>query len=155
LLLVVNNTLAEKAFLIIILLHGLIRPLLFLLVGTTYAISNRRQLTIISGVLYIFPLLTFIAVICFTATLPAPPFSSFLGEIYMFFRLTGNFIFCLVFLGIGAFIALVYNLNWVVTFILKSFDSSLYSKGIVRYNILLTLFLSIMQSFIFMFYFIL
>jgi len=89
-LFVIDNTITEKAYTLIIFFHGIISPLLFLLVGSMYTIHNTRQLNLIAGSIFVFPVLSFIAVLCFIITLPTPPAPSFLGEAFRFFGVGQN-----------------------------------------------------------------
>jgi len=103
LLVSLNTIFAEKAIILIIVLHGLISPALFLLVGVRYSLIETRNLTLIRSLFYTVPTLTFLARILFIATLPAPPFYSFVREIFLFFSLTPTFRYNLGILGLGAF----------------------------------------------------
>lgn len=110
-LLISNNLMAIKTIIILILFHGLSSPILFMLVGVIYSIFSRRQLIIIRGLLLTSPLLRFILILTFFFTLSAPPFPSFVSEVYFLVSsliLSKYFIYCFC---VFTFFSLLYNLN--------------------------------------------
>lgn len=110
-LLLANNLISMKRLIIIILFHGLSSPILFMLVGVTYSIFSSRQLIVIRGLMLISPLLSLLIILAFFFTLSAPPFASFVAEVYFLvssLRLSYYFIY---FFLIFTFFSLVYNLN--------------------------------------------
>lgn len=110
-LLLRNNLIASKSIIMLMLFHGLSSPLLFMLVGILYSMFSRRQLIMIRGVMLISPLLRFYIVLAFFFTLSAPPFPSFVSEVYFLIsslQLTNYFIYAFC---IFTFLSLVYNLN--------------------------------------------
>jgi NADH:ubiquinone oxidoreductase subunit 4 (subunit M) len=107
-----NNLLAHKSLLILIFFHGLRSPVLFILVGVLYSYFSSRQLVVIRGLLLISPLISFIMVLAFFFTISAPPFPSFVAEVYFFvssYVLSSYFIYSVI---LFTFFSLVYNLLW-------------------------------------------
>lgn len=111
LLMLTNTLLSHPALLLVMFLHGLSSRLLFIIVGLLYSIFSSRQLVSMRGLLIISPLLGFISAVTFLFSLPAPPFPSFVAEVYFMFSsfmltpIIGVVFVLLTVLG------LVYNLN--------------------------------------------
>jgi len=110
-LVLVNTPLADSRLVILMFMHGVISPLLFFLVGARYEIVGRRQTMLIRGIFLGAPTLSFMAAMTFVATLPAPPFTSFVGEVFIMLALSQTFVYVLGVLGLGIFMSLVYNFN--------------------------------------------
>lgn len=111
LLVLSNNLLSIKTIVLLILFHGLRSPILFMLVGILYSFYSRRQLIVIRGLILVSPLLSFIIVLAFFFTLSAPPFPSFISEVYFFissFALSDYLVYVFI---VFSFLSLVYNLN--------------------------------------------
>ena len=107
-----NNLLAHKSLLMLIFFHGLRSPVLFMLVGILYSYFSSRQLLVIRGLLLMSPLISFIIVLSFFFTMSAPPFPSFVAEVYFFvsrYILSTYFIYPVL---LFTFFSLVYNLLW-------------------------------------------
>ena len=112
-LLLSNNLISIKSILIVMLFHGLSSPILFILVGVIYSIFSRRQLLLIRGLTLTSPLLRFLMILAFLFTLSAPPFPSFVAEVFFLvssFCLSSYFIFVFI---VFTFFSLLYNLNWL------------------------------------------
>lgn len=77
-----NTSLSLKALIIIMFFHGLSSPLLFILVGVFYSLYSSRQLIVMRGLLLVSPLLSFISILAFFFTMSAPPFPSFVAEVF-------------------------------------------------------------------------
>jgi len=77
-----NNILSIQRLILIMLFHGLSSSLIFLSVGLLYTIFNSRQLVLIRGIALVSPLIRFLLVLTFFYTLSAPPFPSYVAEIY-------------------------------------------------------------------------
>lgn len=110
-LLLANNIMSSKRVILIILFHGLRSPILFMLVGVLYSMFSRRQLIIIRGLILLSPLLSFILILAFFFTLSAPPFPSFVAEVYFLvssYYLSTYIVYIFI---IFTFFSLVYNLN--------------------------------------------
>jgi len=106
-----SNILSIKTTLIIILFHGLSSSLIFLSVGILYFIFSSRLLILIRGLILLSPLLSFIFILTFFYTLSAPPFPSYVAEVFFLissFYLSHKII--IVFLPF-IFLGLVYNIN--------------------------------------------
>lgn len=112
-----NNLLSSKALIIIMLFHGLSSPALFLFVGALYSIYSTRQLLLMRGLALISPLLSLLLLITFFFTLSAPPFPSFVAEVFFFISASSiSLIFLISFFAFILF-SLVYNLNWFTSII--------------------------------------
>ena len=123
-LLLANNILSIKRIIMLILFHGLSSPVLFILVGVIYSIFTSRQLIVVRGIILVSPLLSFIIVLAFFFTLSAPPFPSFISEVYFFissFILSPYLVYVFV---IFAFLSLVYNLNWLSAIVFSTSSST-------------------------------
>lgn len=110
-LLLSNRVTAIKSIVMVMLFHGLSSPILFMLVGITYSFFSRRQLIVVRGLILISPIVSFMIVLAFFFTLSAPPFPSFVSEVYFFissFMLTPYLIYVFI---VFSFLSLVYNLN--------------------------------------------
>lgn len=142
-LLLSNNLLSVKSIIMVILFHGLRSPILFILVGVLYSFFSRRQLIVVRGVILISPLLSFILVLAFFFTLSAPPFPSFISEVYFFISSYCSSSYFLYVFIVFSFLSLVYNLNWLRAIVFSTSSPS---------NISVTLsyirFLPIIRSFI-------
>lgn len=77
-----NNILSIQSLILIMLFHGLRSSLIFLSVGLLYTIFNSRQLVLMRGLVLVSPLIRFLLVLTFFYTLSAPPFPSYVAEIY-------------------------------------------------------------------------
>lgn len=118
-----NNLLSVKSILIVMFFHGLSSPLLFMLVGIFYRFFSSRQLIVMRGLLIVSPLLSFITVLAFFFTISAPPFPSFVAEVYFFissYLLSWFFCFPVV---LFTFLSLVYNLSWFSRINFSNFSS--------------------------------
>lgn len=123
-LLLANNIISVKRIVILMLFHGLSSPVLFMLVGVIYSIYTSRQLVVVRGIMLISPLLSFILVMAFFFTLSAPPFPSFVSEVYFFvssFSLSSYLVYIFV---VFAFLSLVYNLNWLSAMVFSTSSTS-------------------------------
>ena len=124
LLVLSNNLLSIKTIVLLILFHGLRSPILFMLVGVLYSFYSRRQLIVIRGLILVSPLLSFIIVLAFFFTLSAPPFPSFISEVYFFissFALSDYLVYVFI---VFSFLSLVYNLNWLSAIVFSSSSPS-------------------------------
>ena len=81
-LIIRNNFLSFQSLIIIILFHGLSSTLIFIRVGILYNIYSSRQLILMRGIILISPIIRLLIVLTFFYTLSAPPFPSFIAEIY-------------------------------------------------------------------------
>ncbi len=107
-----NTSLSIKSLVMLIFFHGLSSPVLFMLVGILYSFYSSRQLVVMRGLLLLSPLLSFILILAFFFTMSAPPFPSFIAEVFF---LISSFIlshYLLYFVLLFTFFSLVYNLLW-------------------------------------------
>lgn len=149
-----SNLLSIQSIVIIMLFHGLSSSMLFILVGTLYSIYGRRQLVLIRGLILISPLLRFLAILMFFFTISAPPFPSFIAEVY--FMISSYVIssyLVWIFIPI-VFLGLLYNLNWLVRVLFRGCININYSESSIKYVYIIPLALILINtlSFIFMFY---
>jgi NADH:ubiquinone oxidoreductase subunit 4 (subunit M) len=110
-LIISNNLLSVQSLIIIILFHGISSSLIFIRVGLLYFIYSSRQLVIMRGLVLISPLIRLFIVLTFFYTLSAPPFPSYVAEVYFLFSryLLRDYI---IYIYIPfVFIGLLYNLN--------------------------------------------
>jgi NADH:ubiquinone oxidoreductase subunit 4 (subunit M) len=106
-----NNYLSLIAVLLVMFLHGLSSTLMFMRVGYLYTIYSTRQLVLMRGLLLVSPLFSFFIVLIFLFTLSAPPFPSYVAEVFFFlssYFLSSYFLYVVL---LFAFLGLVYNLN--------------------------------------------
>jgi NADH:ubiquinone oxidoreductase subunit 4 (subunit M) len=139
-----------KTSIYLILFHGLSSPILFSLVGLIYLLGRSRQLTLIRGLVLVAPLLSFILIVSFLFTLSAPPYISFFSEVFFFVLTYSLTSYSLPFLLSFALLCLVYNLNWLSSFLFNSF-SSLSSSFNLSYSFILPIFMCHLMSFLFLF----
>jgi len=109
-----SNLLRIKTLLILIFLHGIISPILFLLVGVIYENLKTRQLLLIRGIRLSSPILTLFLIFRFLRTLPAPPFSSFISEVFFFFILSDYFFYSIIIIFFTLLISILFNLRWLI-----------------------------------------
>jgi len=73
-----------KGLILVMFIHGISSPLLFILVGLIYSLTSTRQHFLIRGLIVLNPLLSFLVVLSFFFTLSAPPFPSFVAEVFFY-----------------------------------------------------------------------
>ena len=139
-----------KTALCLMLFHGISSPILFSLVGLIYSFSSSRQLVLVRGLLLISPLLSFVLVFSFLFTLSAPPYVSFFSEVLFFVVTLFSTTYSLPFLVGFALLCLVYNLNWLSSFLFNSV-SYFHSNAVFAYSFALPIFLLHLASFFFLF----
>jgi len=129
-----NNILSIQSLVIVILLHGLSSTLIFIRVGILYVIFSTRQLVLIRGLVLVSPLMSIVLVLTFFYTLSAPPFPSFIAEIYFIissYILRRYMVYVIIpFVLIG----LVYNLNWLRSLLFRTSTDSCFSSIHLTYN---------------------
>lgn len=106
-----NNYFSFKVIVMLILFHGLSSPILFMLVGVLYSIFSTRQLVAIRGLLIMNPLIRFMLMLAFFFTISAPPFPSFVSEVFFIIGRLQLSWFIVPFLLLFTFFSIVYNLN--------------------------------------------
>jgi len=108
-----NNALASQALVLIMFLHGLSSTLLFITVGILYGMFSSRQLILMRGLILSSPLLRMFIIFIFLFTLSAPPFPSYIAEVFFIYSsyiLSGDMVYVVL---LFVFLGLVYNLNWL------------------------------------------
>lgn len=133
LLLLANNLISTKRIILLMLFHGLSSPILFILVGVIYSMFSTRQLILIRGLLLISPLISFMIILGFFFTLSAPPFPSFVSEVYFLIASMSLSSYLVYFFFIFTFLSLAYNLNWLRAIVFSSSSSSVITI-IIRYR---------------------
>lgn len=105
-----SNLVSFKGVVSVIFLHGLRSPLLFILVGIIYRYTSTRQHIILRGLITYRPLFSFFSVLAFFFTLSAPPFPSFISEVFFTISSVSIWVWALPFLLVFLFLSIVYNL---------------------------------------------
>ena len=138
-----NNHLSITTLLLVMFLHGLSSTLMFIRVGYLYIMYSTRQLVLMRGLLLVSPLFSFFMVLIFLFTLSAPPFPSYVAEIFFFlssFFLSSFFLYLVL---LFAFLGLVYNLNWLTSILFSTLRGSLaFSSFSISYRFFLCAVLS-------------
>jgi NADH:ubiquinone oxidoreductase subunit 4 (subunit M) len=111
LLMIASNVLSFKCVLMVMFFHGFASPVLFILVGLVYSMFSTRQILLIRGILLSSPLLSFIIVLAFFYTMSAPPFPSFVAEVFILLSSLRLSLYFFLFFGLFLLLSLVYNLN--------------------------------------------
>lgn len=78
---VLSSNLRIRAFIIVMVAHGVSSPLLFILVGVLYQIYGSRILVLYRGLMSSIPIVSLFLVLCFVLSVPVPPSLAFLGEV--------------------------------------------------------------------------
>lgn len=142
-----NNILSIQTLIIIMLFHGLRSSLMFISVGILYRIYSSRQLILTRGLVLISPLFRLILVLTFFYTLSAPPFPSYIAEVYFIlssYILSPTLIFVFIpFVILG----LVYNLNWLRRILFNHETSVSNQFTLVTYSLMLPFFMIFILSF--------
>ena len=129
-----NNILANQALLLVMFLHGIRSTLLFITVGILYSVFSSRQLVLMRGLILITPLFRILIIFIFLFTLSAPPFPSYVAEVFFIYSsyiLTSDMLY-VVFLF--AFFGLVYNLNWLSRVLFSSSLDVVFINGTLKFN---------------------
>ena len=101
------------AVLIIMVLHGLVSPFMFMIVGFIYKIFSSRLLSLLQGALMLSYIAVFILVMIFVINVPTPPFSSFISEVLVFLGLVNYRGFSILIVGLYVFLSIVFNVYWL------------------------------------------
>jgi len=128
-LILVRTAYSLKSIMLIMFFHGLSSPAMFMLVGVLYSVYSTRQLACLRGLLLISPLTSLYAVMAFFFTLSAPPFPSFIPEVFFLvssFLLSPSFLLPLF---IFVFLSLLYNLNWLSAVLFKGVNASAFNTN--------------------------
>ena len=128
-----NTLLSFQSLVLVIFLHGLSSTLIFIRVGLLYSMFATRQLVLIRGLLLLSPMFRVFLVFVFLFTLSAPPFPSYVAEVFFIFSsymLSRDLLYVVL---LFAFLGLVYNLNWLVRIIFSTVRTSVYSSISITY----------------------
>lgn len=128
-----NTLLSFQSLVLVIFLHGLSSTLIFIRVGLLYSMFATRQLVLIRGLLLLSPMFRVFLVFVFLFTLSAPPFPSYVAEVFFIFSsymLSRDLLYVVL---LFAFLGLVYNLNWLVRIIFSTVRTSVYSSIFITY----------------------
>ena len=136
-----SNILSFKCVLILMFFHGFASPVLFMLVGLIYGMFSTRQILLIRGILLSSPLLSFVFVLAFFYTISAPPFPSFVAEVFILISSLTLSSYFFIFFCLFLFLSLVYNLNWITSFTFSTFSSASITFSI-SYSYVLAFFVS-------------
>lgn len=142
-ILLTSSFIGYKGLISIMFLHGLRSPLLFILVGVIYSYFFTRQHVLMRGLICFRPLLAFILVLSFFFTLSAPPFPSFLAEV--FFSISSIYLWSkrVVFLLLFLFLSIVYNLLWLSSIVFLNGNSYINYSFSLSYSMFYPLVLSL------------
>ncbi len=141
-----SNILSLQTITIIMLFHGLRSTLLFIRVGLLYSIYNTRILIMMRGLLLLTPFFRFLLILIFFFTLSAPPFPSYVAEVYF---LLSTFFLSPYILAIYIpfiFLGLLYNLNWLRSLLFRSSSNISYCELVLKFNLILPLLLTLIMS---------
>jgi NADH:ubiquinone oxidoreductase subunit 4 (subunit M) len=128
-----DNILSVQSLIFIIVFHGLRAAILFFMVGLLYTLFSSRQLIVIRGLLLVSPLLRFFLILSFFYTMSAPPFPSYLAEVYFIFSSYILSSYMLLFYMPFIFLRIVYNLNWLTSILIGTFTTSNYRSAKLSY----------------------
>lgn len=117
---VLDSTLATRASLILLTLHGVSSPLMFYIVGQLSSNSGTRNIILLRGIKYSLPLLYLGIIMAFYLTVPIPPCLSFLGELFLFTSLLKMSYLVALLLGLYLFVSVLFNLLWLRVFFGRS-----------------------------------
>lgn len=149
LLILSNHILSTQALTLIILYHGFSSSILFILVSVLYTYYGTRQLVFIRGCFFISPIIGFLAVAVFFFTISAPPFPSFIAEIYFIMSSLSLWSYTPLVFGLFAFLRLIYNLEWLSSiFFSTSMSNMNYSHSFLNYCLFVPIILLLLIAFI-------
>ena len=129
-----NNILANQALILVMFLHGLSSTLLFITVGTLYTMFSSRQLVLMRGLILTSPLFRMLIIFTFLFTLSAPPFPSYVAEvffIYSSYMLSPDMLYVIL---LFAFLGLVYNLNWLSRVLFSTSLNIVFVDSFLKFN---------------------
>ncbi len=109
-MLLVFNLVSLKGIIILMFIHGIRSPLMFILVGVVYNLTSTRQHFLFRGLLCVRPLLSLIFVLRFFFSVSAPPFPSFVSEVFFSVSALSLRSFSIVFILLFLFFSMFYNL---------------------------------------------
>lgn len=133
-LVISNNILANQALILVMFLHGLSSTLLFITVGTLYTMFSSRQLVLMRGLILSSPLFSMFVIFTFLFTLSAPPFPSYIAEVFFIlssYILSPDMLYVVL---LFAFLGLVYNLNWLSRVLFSTSLDIVFSNSFLKFN---------------------
>ena len=110
---VLSSNLRIRAFIIVMVAHGVSSPLLFILVGVLYQIYGSRILVLYRGLMSSIPIVSLFLVLCFVLSVPVPPSLAFLGEVQFATSLVHFYWVSIVVILLFVFLGVLYNLLWL------------------------------------------
>jgi len=128
-----RNILSIQSLILVILLHGISSSLIFIRVGLLYNIFGSRQLVLLRGIALMSPLLSLMLVLTFFYTLSAPPFPSYVAEVYFMLSTYLLSPYIIIIYVLFVFLGLVYNLNWLRAILFSSNTNSYYRSVNITY----------------------
>ncbi len=128
-----RNILSIQSLILVMLLHGISSSLIFIRVGLLYNIFGSRQLVLLRGIALMSPLLSLILVLTFFYTLSAPPFPSYVAEVYFILSRYLLSPYIVVIYILFVFLGLVYNLNWLSAILFSSNTNTHYRSLNITY----------------------
>lgn len=142
-----RNLLSLQSLIIIILFHGLSSSLIFFSVGILYRIFRSRQLILLRGIALTSPFLRMLLVLTFFYTLSAPPFPSYIAEVYFILSTFNLSPFIVLIYLLFAFLGIVYNLNWLRRILFNSRTNVSYESFNITYFSILPFLLILLITF--------
>nr|YP_001739868.1 NADH dehydrogenase subunit 4 [Brachionus plicatilis]BAG12881.1 NADH dehydrogenase subunit 4 [Brachionus plicatilis] len=134
LLYLANTAISMKSILMLMLFHGLSSPILFMLVGVVYSLYSTRQLIMIRGLVLLSPLTSLLMVLAFFFTMSAPPFPSFVSEVYFLVSCFSLSNVVIVVFILFTFLSMIYNLNWLTAMVFSSASCSTLAFNLTYMN---------------------
>jgi NADH:ubiquinone oxidoreductase subunit 4 (subunit M) len=128
-----RNILSIQSLILVILLHGISSSLIFIRVGLLYNIFGSRQLVLLRGIALMSPLLSLMLALTFFYTLSAPPFPSYVAEVYFMLSTYLLSPYIIIIYVLFVFLGLVYNLNWLRAILFSSNTNSYYRSVNITY----------------------
>lgn len=111
----IGSYLGLDSFIIVMLMHGLSSPILFLLVGISYKLFSSRMLSVYRGLLISYPFLAVFFSFCFVLSVPVPPSMAFLAEVQFATSLVSYSYTLSTLVGLFIFMGVLYNLFWLIS----------------------------------------
>jgi len=128
-LILADEVLSLKMSFVVMFMHGISSPLLFMLVSVSYSIFRTRQLVLMRGILTFSPLLSFLFVSSFFIRISAPPFPGFVAELFSFISLFNLSWFLVSVYILVPFFSLLYNVIWLSSSLFSSCSPVLVISG--------------------------
>lgn len=148
-----RNILSIQSLILVMLLHGISSSLIFIRVGLLYNIFGSRQLVLLRGIALMSPLLSLILVLTFFYTLSAPPFPSYVAEVYFILSRYLLSPYIVVIYILFVFLGLVYNLNWLSAILFSSNTNTYYRSLNITYASIIPFLIIMLITFFIIFLF--